>query len=108
MASPIPSSVPAHNKYIAADDDDDDDIDESALPAYGQPSPLDATPSTVTPGTAKGKARAPPEQLAPPTGRIGSTSTSGGMGGGPNRQKIGGISVETRCVFSSEHHRNMD
>jgi hypothetical protein len=100
-------------QYIPADDDDDD-IDESALPSFGRPAP--PTPRVTSPAVPvpKGKARAP-DQLAPPSGansgrnspangQLSGTigSPVGGYGaGGPRtgtgaRQKIGGVSVETR------------
>ncbi|KAG8886384.1 hypothetical protein FRB97_004919 [Tulasnella sp. 331] len=98
------SSGLAHppNKYIAADDDDD--IDESALPAYSQPElEYDVVPSPLAkPNPNKGKARDDGNQLL--SGKIGQASSSpGGHGGGgagsskgTTRQKLGGVSVETR------------
>jgi protein YIPF6 len=103
-----------HHAYVAYANlqrtiDDDDDLDEDAIPGFSHPT----IPGTPQPQPDKGKARAPPEQLAPPgtfngtpsgqppglSGNIGS-----GSGGGvprADRQTIGGVRVETRYVCCS-------
>jgi hypothetical protein len=70
-------------------------------------------------GPDKGKGRAPPEQLAPPSGsgapvlsgNIGSSS-AGAQAGHSNRRTVGGVQIETRCAnmyfldqirFDTEH-----
>lgn len=83
--------------------DNDDDFDEDDIPAFAHPSL-----GTQSPGGAKGKGRAAPEQLAPPSGagqvpqgaglsgNIGAPPTNGGPRAA--RQTVGGVQVETRCV----------
>ncbi|TFK75189.1 Yip1-domain-containing protein [Pluteus cervinus] len=80
--------------------DDDDEFDEEHIPGFSHP----AVAQSPLPKD-KGKTRArEPEQLAPPTGNIGSSSSnvSGNFGSlpgrsaGPTRQTVGGVRVETR------------
>lgn len=88
--------------------DNDDDFDEDNIPGFSHPS-LNGAPSPLPD---KGKSRAPPEQLAPPsgaggrpqspsvTGNIGGSSQSGGSGSGGRggRRSVGGVQVEQRYV----------
>ena len=96
------SGISSHqNKYIAADDDDED-IDEASLPAYGaNDRPIlefDADAGVPV----KGKGRMD-DQLSgkigtPVAGSSGGPSTSAASGGPrtAQRQRIGGVQVETR------------
>ncbi|KAF7973511.1 hypothetical protein HWV62_15026 [Athelia sp. TMB] len=89
----------ATSQFIEADNDDD--FDEDDIPAFAHPSL-----GTQSPGGAKGKGRAAPEQLAPPSGagqapqgaglsgNIGAPPTNGGPRAA--RQTVGGVQVETR------------
>ncbi|EIN09889.1 Yip1-domain-containing protein [Punctularia strigosozonata HHB-11173 SS5] len=88
------------SQFIQADDDDD--LDEDAIPGFSHPT----IPSSPQPQQDKGKARAQPEQLAPPgtmggqsPGLSGNIMSGSGAGSGPprpDRQTIGGVRVETR------------
>ncbi|KAF5359763.1 hypothetical protein D9756_003247 [Leucocoprinus leucothites] len=89
----------AHSQFIQADDDDD--FDEDNLPGFSHPT-LAQSPQIPD----KGKTRArEPEQLAPPSGTMQSSSPvlSGNIGSSssnaqraPSRQTVGGLRVETR------------
>jgi protein YIPF6 len=82
--------------------DNDEDFDEDNIPGFSHP-----TLAAQSPLPGKGKGRAPPEQLAPPSGaggrpqspnvsgNIGSTNANGNVGAG-TRRTIGGVQVETR------------
>lgn len=97
----------ATSQFIEADNDDD--FDEDNIPGFSHP-------SLASPGIPdKGKGRAPPEQLALPSGnggqgpmqspgvsgRIGTPvpNGNGGSGGRGARRTVGGVQVETRYVF---------
>lgn len=80
--------------------DNDDDFDEDNIPGFSHPSLAAQLPLPD-----KGKSRAPPEQLAPPSGTGGApqsptvsgnigTSSSGSQRGA--RKTFGGVQVETR------------
>lgn len=76
---------------------DDDELDEDSLPSFSIGPP--------PPDKGKGRARAP-EQLAPPSNNVGTSSPalagrigSSANGAAPTRQTVGGVQVETRCVL---------
>jgi hypothetical protein len=83
--------------------DNDDEFDEDNIPGFSHPSLAAQSPSQD-----KGKGRAPPEQLAPPSapgarsqspnlsGNIGSSDARRGPAGPGARRTIGGVQVETR------------
>jgi len=87
----------ATSQFIEADNDED--FDEDNIPGFAHPSIAAQLPD-------KGKGRAPPEQLAPPSaagGRPQSPNISGNIGSsdrtagsGDSRRTIGGVQVETR------------
>jgi hypothetical protein len=99
----LPATTPltANSQFIEADNDDD--FDEDNIPGFSHPSL-----AAQSPVPDKGKSRAPPEQLAPPSGAGGSPqspivtgnigSSSGGGSGGQTgaRRTFGGVQVETR------------
>jgi hypothetical protein len=92
---------------IGSSTDNDDDFDEDNIPGFSHP-----TLAAQTPLPDKGKGRAPPEQLAPPSGaggrplspsvsgNIGTSNTNGAGGGRGARKTLGGMQVETRYDVS--------
>jgi hypothetical protein len=89
------------SQFIEADNDDE--FDEDNIPGFSHPSLAAQSPLPD-----KGKGRAQPEQLAPPSsaggrpqspnvsGNIGSSNANGGAGGKGARRTFGGVQVETR------------
>lgn len=80
---------------------DDDDLDEDDIPGFSHPT-LAQSP---LPDKGKGRAREL-DQLAAPSGGGGASSPglSGNIGSAsgvprPARQTVGGVQVETRCVY---------
>ena len=81
--------------------DDDDDLNDDDIPGFSHPALATATVLD------KGKSRAQPEpeQLAPPSSRMG-PAVSGNIGSSSqttsrpaNRQTVGGMQIETRCIL---------
>ncbi|KAF6757189.1 hypothetical protein DFP72DRAFT_1032566 [Ephemerocybe angulata] len=93
---PARTPLTASSQFIQADDDDD--LDEDNIPGFTHPSLAQAPGTPLDKG--KGPSRYEPEQLAPVTSNAnpeGSSSLSGNIGsGGPSRQTLGGVQVETR------------
>ena len=81
--------------------DDDDDLNDDDIPGFSHPALATAT----IPDKGKSRAQPEPEQLAPPSSRPG-PAVSGNIGSSSratsrpaNRQTVGGMQVETRCVL---------
>lgn len=98
---------------FAVDDDDDlnDDLNDDDIPGFSHPT---LATSTI-PDKGKGRALPETEQLGPPSTsnvRPISAAVSGNIGQNTprpaNRQTIGGMQVETRCVlFVYEEERRV-
>lgn len=85
--------------YVAVDDDED--LNDDDIPGFSHPALATAT----IPDKGKSRAQPEPEQLAPPSSRPG-PAVSGNIGSSSratsrpaNRQTVGGMQVETRCVL---------
>ena len=81
--------------------DEDDDLNDDDIPGFSHPALATAT----IPDKGKSRAQPEPEQLAPPSSRLG-PAVSGNIGSSSqttsrpaNRQTLGGLQVETRCVL---------